>query len=61
MENTKVICRCKNVFFEDIETAVKEGASTFEEVQEKTKIATGCGRCLKQAQEITDFLISKNK
>lgn len=61
MENTKVICRCKNVFFEDIEAAIKEGASTFEEVQEKTKISTGCGRCLKQAQEVTDFLLSKNK
>lgn len=61
MEDTKVICRCKKVYFEDIENAIKEGASSFEEVQEKTKISTGCGRCSKQAEEITSFLLSKNK
>lgn len=60
-DSNKAICRCRNVYFEDIENAIKEGASSFEEVQQKTKVAGGCGRCIKQAQEITSFLLSKNK
>ncbi|WP_242841315.1 (2Fe-2S)-binding protein [Lachnoclostridium phytofermentans] len=53
----KAICRCKNVFYHDIEKAVKNGASTFEEVQEVTNISTGCGRCEKEAREIVEHII----
>lgn len=61
MENkkdmSKLICYCKKVNYEDLEQAVANGAKTFEEVQEVTKIAKGCGRCKKQAEEIVAHII----
>lgn len=57
---SKAVCRCKKVFFEDLEKAVADGATTFEEVQEVTKVGKGCRRCVKNAQEITEHLL-KNK
>ena len=56
----KAICRCKKVFYQDLEQAVANGATSFEEVQEATKIAKGCGRCLKQAEEVVEHLLTKN-
>lgn len=54
---SKAICHCKKVFYEDIEQAVANGATTFEEVQEITKISKGCGRCRKTAEEIVAHII----
>ncbi|WP_167959093.1 (2Fe-2S)-binding protein [Anaerosporobacter faecicola] len=59
MNYDKAICRCRKVTFEDIEQAVDNGATSFEEVQKETKVATGCGRCVKQAMEITNHLLQK--
>lgn len=58
---SKAICRCKKVFFEDIEAAIDNGASTFEEIKEHTKVSTGCRRCTQQAQEISEHLLSKKR
>ena len=55
----KAICRCKKVYFDDLENAIENGASTFEEVQEATKVGTGCKRCVKQAQEVVEHLLNK--
>lgn len=61
METTmdKAICRCRKVYYSDLEAAVNNGATTFEEVQEVTRVGKGCGRCKKQAQEITEHIISQ--
>lgn len=56
---TKAVCKCRRVYFEDIENAVKDGATSFEEVQKATGVSQGCGVCLKRAKEITDFALSK--
>ena len=53
----KAICRCKKVYYQDIEQAVANGETTFEEVQEATKIAKGCGRCKAFAEEITTHIL----
>lgn len=45
MDRNKIICRCMNVTAGQIEDAVKGGATTFQQVQEKTKCSTGCGCC----------------
>lgn len=57
MENKKYVCFCKKVTFGDIENAVKEGASTVNEVVLKTKASTACGRCSKNVKEIAEHLI----
>ncbi|EKQ51678.1 MULTISPECIES: (2Fe-2S)-binding protein [unclassified Clostridium] len=54
-----VICGCKNVTVQDLDNAVKNGAKSFEEVQEITKIGTGCGHCIEKSRELVNQLLSK--
>ncbi|NTU53815.1 MAG: iron-sulfur cluster assembly scaffold protein [Chlorobiaceae bacterium] len=46
----RTICQCMNVTDHDIEEAVLEGARTFYELQEHTKISTVCGLCKEDAE-----------
>jgi nitrogen fixation NifU-like protein len=58
-EDERVVCKCMNVTDQEIEHAVLEGARTFYELQEMTKVGTGCGEC---EQEVTQLLEAyKNK
>ena len=58
-EEERVVCKCMNVTDQEIEHAVLEGARTFYELQEMTKVGTGCGEC---EQEVTQLLEAyKNK
>lgn len=41
----RIVCQCMNVTDKEIEQAVKDGAKTFHELQEKTKVSTVCGQC----------------
>jgi nitrogen fixation NifU-like protein len=52
-EEERVICKCMNVTDQEIEHAVLEGARTFYELQEMTKVGTGCGEC---RDEVTQLL-----
>ncbi|MGL6120715.1 MAG: (2Fe-2S)-binding protein [Fusobacteriaceae bacterium] len=45
MIQDKIICKCKKVKYGEIKKANKEGATTFEEIKEKTGAGSGCGRC----------------
>ncbi len=45
MDRSKKACNCRDVTYGQIEDAVKAGATTFAEVQERTGCARGCGRC----------------
>lgn len=57
MTNTRVVCFCNNVKSDKIVEAIKNGATTVEEVKDKTGAATGrcCGaRCTKTIQELID-------
>ncbi|HEY9054214.1 MAG TPA: iron-sulfur cluster assembly scaffold protein [Rectinemataceae bacterium] len=51
-EDAIVICTCLNITDKDIETAVKAGARTWQDLQEATKIGTVCGGCKTKAQEL---------
>jgi len=44
-EKAVIVCQCMNVTDRDIEQAVKEGARTYLDLQNKTKIGTVCGQC----------------
>lgn len=45
MDRENLICRCFKVTEGAIKDAIKNGATNFEEVQEKTRCSTGCGCC----------------
>jgi nitrogen fixation NifU-like protein len=49
-EQAKVICQCMNITDHDIEDAVLEGARTYFELQERTKLGTVCGQCKGEAE-----------
>ena len=60
MEEERVVCHCMNVTDKEIEEAVLEGARTFHNLQEKTKIGTVCGKCEKEASVLVNMYINKH-
>jgi nitrogen fixation NifU-like protein len=51
-EDAVVICHCLGITDKDIESAVKQGARSWEDLQNKTKIGTVCGGCKGKASEL---------
>jgi len=49
-EKARIVCQCMNVTDHEIEHAVLEGARTFYELQERTKLGTVCGQCKEEAE-----------
>jgi NifU-like protein len=56
----RIVCHCLSISEEDIEHAVLEGARSFEELQERTKIGTGCGECQEEAQRVLATYVHKH-
>jgi nitrogen fixation NifU-like protein len=59
-EEARIICQCMSVTDHEIEDAVLEGARTFYELQERTKIGTVCGQCEPEATELMQQYIKKH-
>jgi nitrogen fixation NifU-like protein len=53
-EQAKIVCQCMNITDHDIEEAVLEGARTFFELQEHTKLGTVCGQCKEEAESFLE-------
>jgi nitrogen fixation NifU-like protein len=53
----RIICECTGGTDFDIMQAARDGAVTWGELQQKTKIGTGCGKCKEQAMEALDEAI----
>lgn len=53
-EEAKIVCQCMNVTDHDIEEAVLEGARTYLELQERTKLGTVCGQCKEEAESLLE-------
>ena len=51
-EETVEICHCLGITDKDIETAFNQGARTWEDLQQATKIGTACGSCKDKALEL---------
>jgi len=51
-EKAKIVCQCMNVTDQEIENAVLEGARSFEQLQEHTKLGTVCGQCRPEAERL---------
>jgi NAD(P)H-nitrite reductase large subunit len=52
MPEDKKVCKCRSVYYSEIETAVKEGAINIEDVMNRTGVATCCGGCFSQVKKI---------
>lgn len=57
MDNSTVVCGCMKVTVKDIKDAIKSGAKSFEDVQEITKVSTGCGNCKESVQALVKDLL----
>ena len=51
------ICHCLGITDKDIENAFANGAHTWEQLQQATKIGTVCGGCKEKAQEFLHGLV----
>lgn len=59
-EEAKIVCQCMNVTDHEIEEAVLEGARTWLELQEMTKIGTVCGQCKDEAEGLMSDYMKKH-
>lgn len=59
-EKARLVCQCMNVTDREIEQAVLDGARTFYELQEKTKIGTVCGQCEGEATRLLREYVKKH-
>lgn len=55
----EVVCGCMRVTRDDIVAAIENGARSFEEVKEITKLGTGCGGCTEKNRELVTELLAK--
>jgi len=51
-EESAIVCHCLGITDKDIEAAFKNGARTWEQLQQATKIGTVCGGCKEKAVEL---------
>ena len=51
-EESVIVCSCLDLSEKDLETAWKNGAKSWEELQAATKIGTVCGNCKAKALEL---------
>ena len=59
-EKARIVCQCMNVTDHEIEHAVLDGARTYLELQEKTKLGTVCGQCKNDAMVLLNEYIQKH-
>ena len=59
MNYEKVVCPCANDTVGMIKDAVDSGASTLEEVQNKTDAANFCGVCTDEVQRCIDYFATE--
>jgi len=59
-EKARVVCKCMNVTDHEIEEAVLEGARTFLDLQERTKMSTVCGKCKDEAERLLKVYLKEH-
>jgi len=59
-EEARIVCQCMNVTDLEIEDAVLEGARTFYELQEHTKLGTVCGQCEEEATALLGEYVERH-
>ena len=61
MNEEKVICPCYKITKGDILRAVEQGATSFKEVKQMTKVSKACGKCKKKAKKTVKKLLSTSE
>lgn len=56
---SKELCKCYHLTKADIKAAVKDGASSYKEVKQATKVGKACGKCKKKAKKYAEKCIAK--
>lgn len=46
------ICLCHCVRDQELRAAAQSGVASFEDLQQRTRVSTGCGRCELMAREV---------
>ena len=54
-----ILCLCLNVSLGDVEQAVRQGARTFQEVQQLTRCGRSCGMCSQTIQQVLERLLQE--
>ena len=52
MKEDKKVCKCRSVYYSEIEKAIKEGATNIEDIMNKTGASTCCGGCFSHVKKI---------
>ncbi len=58
-KETRIVCECLGVTEEDVKMEVLEGVKTFETLQARTKVGTGCGKCIPEVKDLLDNYVKK--
>lgn len=58
-EQAHIVCQCLGITDAEIEHAVLEGARTYLELQERTKIGTVCGKCKEKSLQLLELYKEK--
>ncbi|UCC95298.1 MAG: iron-sulfur cluster assembly scaffold protein [Candidatus Omnitrophota bacterium] len=59
-DQARIVCQCMNVTDKEIEHAVLEGARTYYQLQEKTKLGTVCGQCKSEAMRLLHVYLDEH-
>ena len=59
MEREKTICNCNHITLGDIEAVIKDGATSFEEVQSRIDVSNCCGDCKEYAHSIANEILGE--
>lgn len=57
MDKEKIICDCQSITVGDLEEAIANQATTFEEIQEETSVSMCCGSCEATARKVCQELL----
>ncbi len=59
MDRDQIVCFCYKVNYGTIADCIKEGATSFQEVIEKTSAGTACGGCKVKLRKIIEEELQK--
>ena len=59
MNLDKIVCECFGITNGMIKEAIDSGATTLEEVQEKTDVGNACGTCIDDVQRLIDYFTTE--
>lgn len=56
-----LVCTCWGVMYHDIIKAIEDGATTFQALQDRLMVGTGCSSCVPEIYEILESYATLKK